>query len=170
MDELQLSLSFPLNQVPKISVQIFEDGDSAIRLLLGIASEFDIAGHERPVVTPEIVSMEKQEDAAAGLVSDTADLLRSSRLCEQHARAAGSRRSYQHPALARTEVSVFEELESEDIGVEGDRFIVVANHNGDVGEDLQHSLSFYGSARTRRARDSGLFGMEVKNDNFFGLV
>jgi hypothetical protein len=135
----------PLDQVPKVPVQILENGDCAVGLFLGFADEFNLSRDEGAVVAPEVVSVQEEEYAAAGLVSDACDLFRSGRLCEEDARRVGTGGRYEDPALTCTQIRVFEEMESENIGVEGDGLIVVANHDRDVCEVLRHGLSFYGS-------------------------
>jgi hypothetical protein len=135
----------PLDQVPKVSVQILENGDRAVGLFLGFADEFNLSRDEGLVVAPEVVSVQEEEYAAAGLVSDACDLFRSGRLREEDARRLGTGGRYENPALICTQIRVFDDMESEDIGVEGDGLVVVANHDRDVCEVLRHELSFYGS-------------------------
>src|ERR1700688_2199914 len=72
----QLSaLSFQLQQIPFIAVQIFEDRDSAIGFLAGCAAEVHAAGRHPLIVAPEVVGVQEQKDAAASLVADAAGLL-----------------------------------------------------------------------------------------------
>ena len=127
-----------LNQVPEISIQVFEDGDSAVGLFFGLADEFDLVCLEGLVIAPEVVGVEEEEDTAPGLVADAGGLLGCSSTGEEQIGSGGAGGSDKDPAFAGAHVGVFEEAEAEDVGVVGDGFVVVADNEGDVGEGLGH--------------------------------
>ena len=127
-----------LNQVPEISIQIFEDGDGAVGLFLRLADEFDLVCLEGAVVAPEVVGVEEEKDAASGLIADAGGLLGRGGSSQEEVGSSGTRRSDEYPAFASTHIGVLEEAEAEDPGVIGDGFIVVANNEGDLGKGLGH--------------------------------
>lgn len=61
-----------LDQIPEIPVEIGEDSHRAIVFFFGLANKGHVSRLEHAVVAPEIVGMEKEEDASAGLISDAA--------------------------------------------------------------------------------------------------
>ena len=61
-----------LDQIPEIPVEIGEDSHGAIVFFLWLANKGHVSRLEHAVVAPEIVGMEKEEDASAGLISDAA--------------------------------------------------------------------------------------------------
>lgn len=127
-----------LDQVPEISIQIFEDGDGAVGLFFGLADEFDLVCLEGAIVAPEVVGMEEEEDAASGLVADARGLLGRGGAGEQQVGSGGAGGSDEDPALAVAHIGVFEEPEAEDVGVVGEGFVVVADDESDVSEGLGH--------------------------------
>ena len=147
-----------LDQVPEVSIQIFEDGDGAVGLFLGLADEFDLVCLEGVVVAPEVVGVEEEEDAASGLIADAGGLFGCGGAGEEEVGPGGAGRSNEDPALTGAHVGVFEEVEAEDVGVVGDGFVVVANDKGDVGEGLGHgeivvvSESVFGRSSLRSAQ------------------
>ena len=50
----------------------------------------------------------------------------------------GTGRSDKHPALASTQVCVFDQFEAKNMRVEGDGFLIVANDQCDVTHRLRH--------------------------------
>ena len=135
-----LRLDLALDQVPQISVKIFEDCDRAVGFILGWADEFYVVGLKRTVVAPEVVGVQEEKDTAAGLISDARGLFGSRGLSEQERRSRGTGRRNQHPTFAGTEVGIFEEMKAKDMGVEGDGLVIVADDDGDVCEGLGHGL------------------------------
>src|SRR5262249_31729715 len=83
----------------------------------------------------EVVGVQEQEHAAAGLVADAAGLFVIGGLREQQRRAAAARRD-EHPALAGAERGVLEQLKAHDARVVVDRLVVVANDEGNMGDCL----------------------------------
>ena len=53
--------------VPLVAAEVFENGDGAVRFVAGGLQESDVASLPPAIVVPEIVGMEKEEDAATGL-------------------------------------------------------------------------------------------------------
>lgn len=64
-----------LNQVPEITVQIFENSDGTVIGGLRFPDEPDTLCDHVPVVSLKVVRAEKQEDSATGLVADELLLL-----------------------------------------------------------------------------------------------
>src|SRR5437764_2032760 len=100
------ALSPQLDQVPAIPIEVIEDRNDPIRLLTRLFAEPDASGSIGLIVAPEIVGVQKQEYAAAGLIPDPSQLLRGYGLCQQEPGFDRPRRSDQYPALAATEVGV----------------------------------------------------------------
>ena len=65
-----------LHQVPQVAVQVLEDGHGAIGLDLGLPHEDDALRRVGPVVAPEVVGVQEQEDTTAGLIANSLFLLR----------------------------------------------------------------------------------------------
>lgn len=57
---------FVFNQVPQITVEIFKHCDRTIRLLDRFSCKFYTPGLHLPVITPEIIGAQKQENTATG--------------------------------------------------------------------------------------------------------
>jgi len=117
-------------KIPLVAVEVFEDGDGAVGFLAGGFEETDAAGLVCFVIAPEVVGVEEEEDAAAGLVADGEGLFGSVGFREEKGGAAGIGRSDQEPALVAGEWSVLKKLEAEFLGVELESFIVVADDEG----------------------------------------
>jgi hypothetical protein len=64
----------PLDKVPAVAVQVFEDGDDAIGFMTGRFEKTDAGGGHSPVIAGEIVGLQEQEDASAGLIADPVGL------------------------------------------------------------------------------------------------
>ena len=77
-----------LDQIPQIAVEVGEHRHRAVGLVARRLPELDAALKHRRMVAGEIVRLQEQEDAAAGLVADRRDAPRRSSL----RRAAGARR------------------------------------------------------------------------------
>lgn len=67
--------SFPLQQIPLVAAQIAEYDDLAVVLVARRLDEFDAARLHVGELGVEIVGVEKQEHASAGLVADLRQLL-----------------------------------------------------------------------------------------------
>ncbi len=94
--------------------------------------ERDAAGEEGGVVAGEIVGLEEEADAAAGLVADPGHLRGALGLGEQQPRAALGRDH--DPALATAEIGIGEKREAETFGVPGDRPVIVVDDKRDGGD------------------------------------
>ena len=101
-----------MEEIPLVAVEVFEDGDGAVGFLARSFEEADAAGLVGFVVAPEVVGVEKEEDAAAGLVSDGEGLFGRVGFSEEKSGAAGTGRSDEEPTLVVGDGDVFEELES----------------------------------------------------------
>ena len=69
-----------LQQVPQIAVQILENRDRSVALDLGLTHEGHAPRKHLLIVAPEIVCIEKQEDATTRLISDPRYLILARRL------------------------------------------------------------------------------------------
>ena len=81
------------------------------------------------MVGGEVIGVEEQPDATAGLIADGRPLGRSCRNREDERRAAGVRR-YPHPPRLRRERRVLDQREAEVVHVVGDRLVVVVDEQG----------------------------------------
>jgi hypothetical protein len=108
-----------LKQVPLVAVEVFEDGNGAVWFLARGLEEFDFAGLHEAIVAPEIVGVEKEEDASTCLFANAPHLIRSGRLREEELWTGGARRGDQKPALAPGEGGVFDDGEAQGASEEG---------------------------------------------------
>lgn len=155
------------DQVPAIAVKVLEHGDLAIGLGGWRADEVDAGRGEGGEVAVEIVGGEEQEDAACGLIADRAGLLgRDGAGKEDRGGVCGcAGRAEGDPALVLLGlVGILHESEAELAGVKGERFVIVADDQGDVGEGLGHLHLHEKLHRRQRARKC-LFGLIIL-DNF----
>ena len=64
-----------LQQIPKVTIEVLEDRDRAV----GFVGRWPHKDHApvlvRMVITPEILRVQEEEDAAAGLIPDASGLL-----------------------------------------------------------------------------------------------
>src|SRR5688500_19873776 len=88
-----------LQQIPEVAVQVLEHRHRTVRFDLRLAAELHADRDHAVVVTPEVVGIEKEEDATAGLVADRVFLLRVRRSREQQRWPTRARRRNAHPAL-----------------------------------------------------------------------
>ena len=93
------------------------------------------------MVAREVVGVEEEEDAPAGLLPDEGRLLGRRRAREQQRRAAPARRRDTHPALSAAERRVFEQREAEHLGEPGDRLVVLADEEAQLDEGLHDPRS-----------------------------
>ena len=137
-----------MEKVPQVSVEILEDGDSAIGLDLGLADEDYAVVGVVPEVPPEVVGEEEEEYTAAGLVPDACRLFRCGRLGEQDAATGGARRRDEDPALGLFgDGGVLDQGEAQLADVEGQGLLIVADDKG----DLAQGLATVGMGHARRA-------------------
>src|SRR5215472_9485737 len=124
-----LRLSF--HEIPAVAVEVFEDHHRAIGLVSWFFDEPDAARAECRVVAREIVGVQEKEDAAAGLVTDAAELLLCRSPGEQE-RCLSTRRRHAHEALFLAEFRVLDEPEAQLVAVPRHRFVIIPDHKGDV--------------------------------------
>ena len=101
-----------MQEIPLVTVEVFEDGDGAVGFLAGRFEEADAAGLVSFVIAPEVVGMEEEEDSTAGLVADGEGLLGCVGFGEEKSGAAGIRWGDEEPAFVTGERSVLEEVEA----------------------------------------------------------
>lgn len=90
------------------------------------------------IIALEIVGVEEEEDASAGLVPDGGTLFRGIRFGE-HEGCFASARADEDPAISVL-WGVFDQFEMQSIGEEFDGFIVIADEIGDVSEGVFHGI------------------------------
>jgi hypothetical protein len=146
------------DQVPAIAIQVLEHGDLAIGLDGGRSHEADAGFGVGGEVAVEIVGVEEQEDAAGGLVADGGVLFGRGGAGEEEGGGVVRRvrRTDGDPALALLgDGRVLDEGEAELANVESERFVIVADDQGDVSE-MGHgesicTLKVTGSLYTKQA-------------------
>jgi hypothetical protein len=77
-----------LEQIPLVTVEVLEDGDGSVGLLPWSFKEADAAGLVGLVIAPEVVGVEEEKNAAAGLVADGVGLVRGVSFSEEESGAA----------------------------------------------------------------------------------
>ena len=132
-----------LEEIPLVPVEVFEDGGGAIGFLAGSFEETDAARLVSFVIAPEVVGVEEEEDAAAGLVADGEGLFVSVGFGEEKCGAAGIGRSDEEPAFVAGKRSVLEEVEAEFLRVEPESFVIVADNEGQVSNGLRHDSGLW---------------------------
>lgn len=138
---LSSSLFLQLQQVPAISVEVFEDSDSAVGFFAWSGGEFYSAFLYRLVVPPEVVGMQEEKDASTGLVPDSGSLFRRSSARQQKRCAVRMRRCYQNPAFPVLELSIFNQYKPKNTGEVGQGFVIIANYESDIADFLRHRWS-----------------------------
>ncbi|MNY32913.1 hypothetical protein D3C86_1671590 [compost metagenome] len=92
------------------------------------------------VIPTEVVGLEEQEDSASSLPSDGGLLFGSGRTGQQQGRTGSALRSDPHPAFARfarlIEGSVFQQLEPQPLGEEGDSLVIIGHQQGQGAQVL----------------------------------
>lgn len=124
------------DQIPQIAVEIAPHQDAAIGLVGGRADPDHSGGGEAGVIAREIVGGEKERDAAAGLVANAGLLAVGGGAGEEDGGGVrgGAGRADGNPALVLLElVRVLGQFEAELADVEGERLVIVADDEGDVG-------------------------------------
>ena len=116
-----------MNEVPFVAVKVFKDGDCAVGFLARRFEETDATGLIRVIVAPEIVGVQKEKDASAGLVADGEGLFRDSGLGEKERSSTGIGGSDQEPALVAGERGVLEAVEAEFLREEFEGLVVIAD-------------------------------------------
>ena len=117
-----------LNEVPFVAVKVFKDGDCAVGFLARRFEETDATGSIRVIVAPEIVGVQKEKDAAAGLVADGEGLFRGTGFGKEERGSTGIGGSDQEPALVAGERGVLEAVEAEFLREEFEGFVVIADN------------------------------------------
>ena len=125
-----------MQQVPFVAVEVAEDRDGAVVLVTRRLEKLYPARDEGPVVAREIVRVEKQKHAPAGLVAHRGEFGGVFRLGQEQAAALRPRPRWRddHPALARSARRVLDEPKPEGAGVVGNGFVVVADDERNGGE------------------------------------
>jgi hypothetical protein len=110
-----------LHKVPPVTVQILAHGHCTVGLFLRLADEDDAPRPARLVISPEVVGMQEQEDAAASLIADHYGLFISRRASkEQPALARARRRNDDPPFCLLGLIDVFDKREAQRVHSSGD--------------------------------------------------
>src|ERR1700739_3858140 len=140
-----------LEKIPLIAVEVFENGYGAVGFVARDFKEFDVSGLHAAVITVEVIGVEEEEDAAAGLVTDVSGLFGSGGLGEEQGGTGGAGRGGDEgPRFGIGEGGGFVDVEAEGLGEEGEGFVVVADEEGDVSDGLRHGWGL--SQRKQRTR------------------
>ena len=111
-----------LNQIPPVAPRILPDNDTTIRLIARVAFKMDSLGFERCIVAVEVVSFQKQPNAAASLISNRHLLVAHGAGEEDFGFSIGRRNA--NPAFAVPKVCVFAADEA-DTREKGEGFVIV---------------------------------------------
>src|ERR1017187_2759209 len=122
-------LIFQLKEIPPVAVEILEYGRRSVAFVPRCFSKFDAVRHELAVIVPEIVTMQEEKDAPAGLSSYGGEFLIVLRLCQQELTFLRAARGNAHPALTSAKVGILDQRKTHDRRVVGNSFIVIANQN-----------------------------------------
>jgi hypothetical protein len=91
---------FPqLQQVPEVSIKVLEHCDRPIALFPRLSNKYNAPGLIRVEISAEVVSVEEEKYASAGLIANSRRLLLTDRSGEQQPRFAKSGRGHHDPAL-----------------------------------------------------------------------
>src|SRR5262249_55572665 len=123
-----------------VAVEILEHGNGSVRFPPRRLPENDAPRAHRLVVGPEIIRMEEQEDASAGLVAHLRKLLVRGSLGEQDTRLGRAWRGHQNPSLLPIERLVRNQREAELAGEIADRLVIVADEKSHVSDMLAHGI------------------------------
>ena len=126
-----------LHQIPQIAVEIAEDGDRAVIVGGGRADPLDPGGGEARMIAGEIIGGEEQEHAPARLIADEARLFGRGGAGEEDRRGIlrSTGRADGDPSFVlRGLVTVLDQREAELADIEGERLVIVADDQGDVGD------------------------------------
>ena len=150
-----------MQEVPEVAVQVFEDGNSAIRLLLRLSHEYNALSLVGLEVAPEVVCVEEKEDPAASLIANVGRLIFRACTGQQKTALARTWGRNDNPALVlgRNE-QIFDELEAKRVDIEGKGFVVVADDNGDQAQRLLNRTDSQSDPkRDARRKTCGVLGL-----------
>jgi hypothetical protein len=124
-----------LEQVPAVAVQVLEDGDGPVRLVPRLLQEGHARGGHPGVVAGEVVGVQEEPDPPTGLVPDPGGLDVPLGAGQQQTGAGSPGAGFDDdPARSVGPGHVLDEPESEGVGVEADRLVVVVDDEGDQGD------------------------------------
>src|SRR5208283_389217 len=109
-----------------------------VGFLAGGFEKLHVRGLHKAIVSPEIVGVEKEKHAAAGLVADLKELRGVSGLRKQKTGAARARWRDNQPALAERERRIFHDAKAEAFREEEQGLVVIADEESDMSEQLRH--------------------------------
>lgn len=141
----------PLDQIPKVSIEIGKDGDGAIGLVARRLAENDAGLKKALMVAGEIIGFEKKADTATGLVADGRALGLVLGLGEQERGPLASPGTDHQPALAVGHSGVFHAVEAEAVTVEGLGPVIAVDDEADEKEAVcAHEIALSVRCVTRR--------------------
>lgn len=139
-----------LDQVPVVSIQVLEHGDSAVGLVPGFSHEGHALGNHGVVVTPEVIGAQKKEDTTTGLVTYSRELYLTDSAGEQEAGFLRTRRSDDDPAFVLLgDVAVLDELEAEYSDEEPKGFVIITDYKRGKADVLHRSPHYTNAGMSR---------------------
>jgi len=130
-----------LEQVPEISIEVFENSDYSVGLLFWLSDEFNSFRDHLVVIAPKIVRVEKQKYSAARLVADKRLLFAFRSSCQQQCRTCRTGRSDYDPTLVLLGlIGVFDQCEVKLFCKKLDRLVIISDDQGDVDYRLFHKV------------------------------
>ncbi len=121
-----------MKEIPLVAVEIFKHGDGAVGFLAGSFEEIYTGGLHEAIVSPEMIGVKEEEDAAGGLIADLLQLLRSVGLSQEQAGAMRPGRCDDEQAFASGKSRILDDAEAEGFGEEREGFVVIADEEGNV--------------------------------------
>ena len=131
---------FDFQQVPLVAIQVLKYNHCSIRFISRLLQKADSVHLHRFIIAPEIVRVEKQEDAPAGLISNMGFLLGCHCLRQQQTCLTETGWGYRYPAFASAHVCILDQPETKFFSVERDCLIVIAHKQGNCTDGLFHGL------------------------------
>jgi hypothetical protein len=132
-----------LHQVPEIAVQVFEYGYRSVRFFAGLPDELNAGFGKVTVIPPKVVSVQKQEHAAARLVAHAAGLLLIGGFGQQQFACTIARRRYHYPAFGLTHARVLHQNKPEFLRIKFNGPVVVVHYQRDLNNSLSQGFIFF---------------------------
>jgi hypothetical protein len=121
-----------LKEVPLVAVEIFKHSDGAVGFLAGSFEEVYTGGLHEAIVSPEMIGVKEEENAAGGLIADLSQLLRCVGLGEEEVCAMRPGRCDDEPALSTGKRRILDDTEPEGFSEKREGFVVITDEEGNV--------------------------------------
>jgi hypothetical protein len=119
-----------LEKIPKIAIEVFEDGYDAVWFFLWVTNEGDTLGPIGVVVAPEVIGVQEEQHSATSLITDARLLMLRRGASQQKTGLGCARRRHDHPAFALLgNRRVFDENKAENTNVEVEGLLVLSNND-----------------------------------------